>query len=55
MDKFEIKKPKNESRKVVISLPVNTLQQISEIANQNCISNDEVILQMCEFAISNME
>lgn len=54
MIEFNIKK-RVESFNKTIRLPENIIEQVEQIANENNISFNRVILEMIEFSLDNMK
>ncbi len=50
---FEIKKPISSNK--TIRLPDNLIDKLQKIANKNDISFNQLVVQCCEYALSNME
>lgn len=49
---FKIKKPLNSNK--TIRMPDELIDKLQELANQNDISFNQVVVQCCEFALEHM-
>lgn len=50
---FKIKKPTSSNR--TIRMPDTLIEKISQIATEQDVSFNQVVVQCCEYAIENME
>lgn len=52
---FEIKKDYNEYEYKSLRLPVSLITEVQNLANENNISFNKVVIQCIEYAINNMD
>lgn len=55
MAKFKVRSEKNDSVNKTIRFPQGLNERISQIAQQNDTTFTSVVLQACEYALSNMD